>query len=597
MSTAQRMDAFRRLMAQKGIAVAIVPTADSHASEYIADYFKARQWLCGFTGSAGTLIVSQTEAALFTDGRYFIQAERQIAGSGAKLMRMGVAGVPTMREYVVGLLEQEDALGVDFSLISAQFAGELEGWTADAGAQLRDMGDLFAEVWEDRPALPSGEAFLLDEAYAGRSAKEKLSDLQRAMREAGADVHVMNVLDDIAWVLNVRGSDVLYTPVVMSYLLVRGEDAVWFVDPAKVSEAVQEAMDEAGVAIRGYDEIEAALSEIGQGAAVMLDRSKVTARLCAALGEARIVERDNPAMRMKAIKNETELDCLRRAHIKDGLAVTRLMYWLKQNAGRIPMTELSVSEKLLALRAEQEGFISPSFSTICAYRENAAMMHYSATPDSDAVVEPRDLLLIDSGGQYYEGTTDITRTFAMGEVQQEQKEHFTAVLCAVLNLSGAKFLHGCTGISLDILARSPIWEMGIDYRCGTGHGVGFLLSVHEGPNGFRWYKSDTRREDTVFEPGMVTTDEPGIYIEGSHGIRTENELVCRELERNEYGQFLGFEVITCVPVDLDAVIPELMNDKQRAQLNAYHAFVRETLSPLMADDGERAWLAHATREI
>ena len=597
MSTAQRIDAFRKEMERKGIAVAIVPTADSHASEYIADHFKARQWLCGFTGSAGTLVISRTEAALFTDGRYFIQAERQLAGSGVTLMRMGVAGVPTMREYVIGLLAQGDALGVDYALVSARFADDLTAWAEEAGARLCDAGDLLASIWTERPALPGGEAFPLDVTYAGRSAKEKLGDVRRAMREAGADVHVMNVLDDIAWLLNVRGSDVLYTPVVLSYLLVREEDAVWFVETAKVSAAVRAAMDEAGVTIRGYGEIEAALAEIGPDAAVMLDRSKVTARLCAALGGARVIERANPAMRMQAIKNETELDCLRRAHIKDGLAVTRLMYWLKKNAGKIPMTEMSVSEKLLSLRAEQEGFISPSFSTICAYRENAAMMHYSATPESDAAVKPRDLLLIDSGGQYYEGTTDITRTFAMGEVQPEQKKHFTAVLCAMLNLAGAKFLHGCTGISLDILTRSPIWEMGIDYRCGTGHGVGFLLSVHEGPTGFRWYRSDTRSEDTVLEPGMVTTDEPGIYIEGSHGIRTENELVCRELEKNEYGQFLGFETITCAPIDLDAVIAEQMNEKQRKQLNAYHAFVRETLSPLMADEDERAWLKEATRAI
>ena len=596
MNTAQRIDAFRRQMAQKGIDVAIVPTADSHASEYIADHFKTRQWLCGFTGSAGTLVVSQGEAALFTDGRYFIQAERQLAGSGVKLMRMGVSGVPTLREYVSGLLSREKTLGVDFSLISARFADDLQEWAAAAGARLCDAGDLFGEIWADRPALPDGEAFLLDVAYAGRSAKEKLKDVRREMRGAGANAHVMNVLDDIAWVLNVRGSDVLYTPVVLSYLLVTEKDATWFVDCAKVNGAVRAALAEAGVSIRSYDEIEAALSAMGPDAVVLLDRDKITARLCAALGGAKLAERDNPAMRMKAIKNETELDCLRRAHIKDGLAVTRLMYWLKQNAGRIPMTELSVSDKLLSLRAEQEGFVSASFSTICAYRENAAMMHYSATPESDAAIEPRDLLLIDSGGQYYEGTTDITRTFAMGEVTPEQKKHFTAVLCSVLNLAGAKFLRGCTGISLDILARSPIWEMGIDYRCGTGHGVGFLLGVHEGPNSFRWYRSEGRREDTVLEPGMVTTDEPGVYIEGSHGIRTENELVCRELEKNEYGQFLGFEVITCAPVDLDAVLPEQMNAKQRAQLNAYHAFVRETLSPRMADE-EREWLAHATREI
>ena len=597
MRVTQRLDAFRQRMAREAVAVAIVPTADSHASEYLADHFKSRQWLCGFTGSAGTLVVARGEAALFADGRYFLQAERQLAGSGVTLMRMGVAGVPTLEEYVCGLLHEGDALGVDFSLVSADFARRLEGWTAKRGALLRDTGDWFADIWTDRPPMPGEKAFVLGEAYAGRSAKEKLADIRAAMRDAGAQMHVVNVLDDIAWTLNVRGGDVLYTPVVMSYLLITQDDATWFVDGAKLDETVREAMAQAGVMVRDYGEIEAALAAIAPGTRVLLDSGKMTARLCAALQGAEIVEGANPAMRLKAIKNETELACLRRAHVKDGLAVTRLMYWLKKNAGNVPMTEISVSDKLLELREAQEGFILPSFSTICAYRENAAMMHYSATPETDAAIEPRDLLLIDSGGQYLEGTTDITHTFAIGEVTREQKEHFTAVLCSMLNLAGAKFLHGCTGIALDILARGPIWDMGIDYRCGTGHGVGFLLGVHEGPNSFRWYKSDGRSEDTVLEPGMVTTDEPGVYIEGSHGIRTENELVCREVEVNEYGQFLGFEIITCAPIDLDAVLPERMTEKQRAQLNAYHAFVRETLSPLMADEDERAWLAHATREI
>ncbi len=597
MDTAERIGAFRRAMRDAGVDVAIVPTADSHASEYIADHFKAREWLCGFTGSAGTLVVSQTEAALFTDGRYFIQAERQIAGSGAKLMRMGVPGVPAMEEYAAGLLSHGQALGVDFSLVSAKTAQALSHRAKERVARLCDTGDLIGRVWRDRPALPQEKAYVLEEKYAGESCAHKLERIRGEMRKAGANLHLVNVLDDIAWTLNVRGGDVLFTPVVMSYLLVGPNGADWFVDEGKAGEDVRRALAAAGVRVRGYGEIEAALRVLGEGDRVLLDRSRVTARLCACLDRAQIVEGSNPAMRMKAIKNETELACLRRAHVKDGVAVTRLMYELKRDAGRKRMTEISVSDRLTALRAEQEGFISPSFRTICAYRENAAMMHYSATPQSDAAIEPRDLLLIDSGGQYYEGTTDVTRTFAMGEVTPEQKRHFTAVLRAMLDLAGARFLYGCTGINLDILARGPIWEMGIDYRCGTGHGVGFLLSVHEGPNGFRWRRSDTRSEDTVLEPGMVTTDEPGVYIEGSHGIRTENELVCREIEENEYGRFLGFEIITCVPVDLDAVLPEELTARERAQLNAYHAFVRKTLTPLMETDDERAWLAHATREI
>ena len=597
MQIVDRLRAFRARMEDENMAVVIVPTADSHASEYLADHFKTRQWLSGFTGSAGTLVVGREEAALFTDGRYFIQAERQIAGTGITLMRMGTAGVPTVEQYVCSLAKAGESCGVDFSVISSHFAADMSDMLAGREIALRDTGDWFETLWTDRPAMPTDPVYLLEEKYTGKSVSAKLAAIREVMAKAGADMHVVNVLDDIAWTLNVRGSDVHCTPVVMSYLLIGREDAIWFVDTQKVSESVREALFSEGVYLREYGEITAALEAIEPGTSVMVDGRKMTASLCAALADTNIIQHENPAFRLKAIKNDVELDNLRAAHVKDGLAVTRLMYWLKQNAGKVPMDELSVTDRLLALRQEQEHFISTSFDTICAYRENAAMMHYKATEDSSATIEAKDLLLIDSGAQYLEGTTDITRTFAMGEVDREQKEHFTAVLCGMLNLQNAKFLHGVTGIGLDILARGPMWDLGIDYRCGTGHGVGYLLSVHEGPNAFRWYKSPTRNEDTVMEAGMVTTDEPGIYIEGSHGIRIENELVCKKLEMNEYGQFMGFEAITCAPIDLDAVIPEQMTARQRGWLNAYHAFVLEKLEPLMANEDERAWLRHATRAI
>ena len=597
MQIRDRIAAFRERMKSDHFAVVIVPTADSHASEYIADHFKTRQWLSGFTGSAGTMVVGLEESALFVDGRYFIQAEHQLEGSGVTLMRMGTAGTPTLEEYVASLLHENDALGMDFGVVSERFAENMREKAAMKGALLRDTGDWFGGLWKDRPALPQDKAFILEEKYAGRSVQDKIAAIRQVMSERGAKLHVLNVLDDIAWILNVRGGDVLNTPVVMSYLVIGEKHVNWFVDENKVDDAMRSALKEAGVNIRGYDEIIPALKGLEPDVPVLADASKLTAALMDALERAEIIRGENPSTYMKSIKNDVELENLRRVHVKDGVAVARLMYWLKQNVGKIPMTEISVSDKLLDFRKEQEHFISPSFNTICAYRANAAMMHYSATTESDAKLEPRDLLLIDSGGQYLEGTTDITRTFALGEVTDEQKKHFTAVLCSVLNLANAKFLHGMTGIGLDILARGPIWDMGIDYRCGTGHGVGYLLSVHEGPNGFRWYKAATRSEDTVQEPGMVTTDEPGVYIEGSHGIRTENELVCRKLEENEYGQFLGFETLTCVPIDLDAVVPEQMSPRQRGWLNEYHVFVRETLLPLMPNEEEREWLRHATRAI
>jgi len=597
MNVCERIAAFRTRMEQEGFAAVIVPTADSHASEYIAEHFKTRQWLCGFTGSAGTLVVGREEAALFTDGRYFIQAEKQLEGSGVTLMKMGMAGVPEVEDYVLSLAGEGERIGVDFGCVSAMYVSRNMAKFGRKGVKLHDTGDWFKDLWQDRPAMPDAKVFMLGMEQTGMRVEDKLAAIRRVMEEEGATLHVNNVLDDIAWTLNVRGGDVLNTPVVMSYLLLTMEDAVWCVEEDKVSPEIRAALADAGVKIAPYDAVLEELKDLPEGTRVMYDGDKLTARLAAAFLMTPYVLHENPAMRMKAIKNEVELNNLRNAHIKDGAAVTRLMYWLKKNAGKVPMTELSVSEYLYQLRARQAGFISPSFNTICAYRANAAMMHYSATEESHAVIEPRDLLLIDSGGQYMEGTTDITRTFAMGEVTPEQKKHFTAVLVGMLSLQNAKFLHGCTGITLDILARGPMWDMGIDYRCGTGHGVGYLLGVHEGPNSFRWYKSPTRMENTVLDAGMVTTDEPGVYIEGSHGIRTENELVCVKLEENEYGQFMGFETITYCPIDLDAVEPELMTARQKKWLNDYHAMVREKLMAHMENDDERAWLAHATRAI
>lgn len=406
MQIVDRLRAFRARMDEENMAVVIVPTADSHASEYLADHFKTRQWLSGFTGSAGTLVVGREEAALFTDGRYFIQAERQIAGTGITLMRSGTAGVPTVEQYVCSLAKAGESCGVDFSVISSHFAADMSDMLAGREIALRDTGDWFETLWTDRPAMPTDPVYLLEEKYTGMSVSAKLAAIREVMAKAGADMHVVNVLDDIAWTLNVRGSDVHCTPVVMSYLLIGREDAIWFVDTQKVSEPVREALFSEGVYLREYGEITAALEAIEPGTSVMVDGRKMTASLCAALADTNIIQHENPAFRLKAIKNDVELDNLRAAHVKDGLAVTRLMYWLKQNAGKAPMDELSVTDRLLALRQEQEHFISTSFDTICAYRENAAMMHYKATEDSSARIEAKDLLLIDSGAQYLEGTTE-----------------------------------------------------------------------------------------------------------------------------------------------------------------------------------------------
>lgn len=596
MTVPERLAAFRKKMQEKAIDIMIVPTADPHHSEYLAEYYKTRVWLSGFTGSAGTLVITGDDAVLFTDGRYFIQAEQQLAGSGIALMRMRTAGVPTLEEYVEGKCREGLRIGADFALLSQKMAREWQARWSAKGAELTDSGDLFDGLWADRPALGACQVSVMPDEIAGESVLSKLNRIREKMAEKQADAHIISMLDEIAWTLNVRGEDVANTPVVISYLIVRQSDALWFVDERKVGDEVRAALREAGVSVRPYGTVFAALSGMPY-ARFLLDPDHTTARACAALEGAGVVEAADPVVGMKCIRNAREIEGLRHCHEQDGAAVTRFMYWLKNVADLSTLTEISASEKLASFREMQPGYTMPSFDTICAYGPNAAMMHYKASESSNASVDAKGFLLIDSGGQYVDGTTDITRTFVMGQISDRQRQHFTAVLRAVIRLASARFLSGMSGKSLDVLARGPIWDLGIDYRCGTGHGVGFRLNVHEGPNSFRWHESPSRGEEAAIEPGMVTTDEPGIYLEGEYGIRTENELLCRVRETNEYGTFLEFETITMAPVDLDGVDPAAMSADERAWLNAYHAEVRQRIMPYMQTDKEREWLTSATRSI
>lgn len=589
----ERLAAVRRLMAEKGVDALIVPTADPHQSEYVGEYFKARAWLSGFTGSAGTLAVMADEAGLWTDGRYFIQAERQLAGSGVTLYRMGVEGVPTMEEFLLDKIPANGKLAFDGRVIAGKEGRFLAEKLAKKGVVLAVHEDLVGMAWKDRPAMSCTPAFLLEERYAGRSAKEKLADIRKIMAEKQADTHLLTTLDDIAWLLNIRADDVACTPVLLSYALVTMDEAFLYVNPNAIGETVKTSLSEAGVTLRPYDAI---YSEDFSGKRVLLDTAKVNFALLEKMGSAVLIDETNPEQLMKAVKNKTEIENLRHSHIRDGVAVTKFMYWLKQNVGKNTITESSAADYLEGLRREQEGFIEPSFHTISAYGPNAAMMHYSASPESDAQLKPTGLYLVDSGGQYYEGTTDITRTIALGPISDAERCHFTAVCRSVLALQNARFLYGCRGINLDILARGPIWELGIDYRCGTGHGVGYLSGVHEAPNGFRWKIVPERNDSAVLEAGMVTTDEPGVYIEGSHGIRTENELLCCKGEENEYGQFMYFETLTFAPIDLDALDPDAMTCREKGWLNSYHQQVFEKISPFLTPE-EAEWLKQYTRPI
>lgn len=593
----ERLQALRCEMAERNIDIYVVPTSDFHESEYVGEHFKARKFITGFTGSAGTAVITMTEAGLWTDGRYFVQAEKQLSGSTVTLYRMGEEGVPKVDEFIEDKLPEGGCIGFDGRVVNGSWGGRLAAVAERKHGSLAVNEDLIDRIWEDRPPLSKEPLFLLEERYSGKGTAQKLKELREAMQKEGADIHILTSLYDIAWLLNIRGGDIAYVPVVLSYLVVTETECIWFLQEEVVNEKIATYLKENGVTTKPYDAIYAYVQEVPADARVLLNRATVNYRIVRSLPQtAVIVDRPNPTERMKAVKNPVEVENTRRAHVKDGVAFTKFMYWLKTNIGKIPMTEISASDYLEERRREQEGFIELSFDTICAYGANAAMMHYAATAESDATLAPEGFLLVDSGGHYFEGTTDITRTMALGPVTDEMRLHFTAVCRSNLNLANAKFLYGCTGLNLDILARGPLWDMGIDYKCGTGHGVGYVLNVHEGPNGFRWRVVAERNDNGMLEEGMITTDEPGVYLEGKYGIRTENELVCRKAEKNEYGQFMEFENITYAPIDLDAIDPDEMTGREKKMLNDYHAMVYQTLSPYMTAE-ENEWLKQYTRAI
>lgn len=593
----ERLKALREEMKKRNIDIYVVPTSDFHESEYVGEHFKARRFITGFTGSAGTAVITMTEAGLWTDGRYFVQAENQLKGSTVTLYRMGEEGVPKVDEFIADKLPQGGCLGFDGRVVNGAWGKKLEKTASEKQASLHVNEDLIDLIWSDRPALSKEPLFLLEEKYTGKSTKEKMADLRKVMKEEGANVHILTSLYDIAWLLNIRGGDIESVPVVLSYLMLTETECIWFLQEEIVTPEIRSYLEENQVITKPYDAIYDDVPKLSSDSVVLMDGGAVNYRISSSLDKnIKVVDKPNPTELMKAIKNKTEVDNTRMAHVKDGVAFTKFMYWLKTNIGKIPMTEISASDYLEARRREQDNFIELSFETICAYGPNAAMMHYAATPETDTELKPEGFLLVDSGGHYFEGTTDITRTMALGPITDEMRLHFTTVCRSNLNLANAKFLYGCSGLNLDILSRGPLWDMGIDYKCGTGHGVGYVLNVHEGPNGFRWRVVPERHDSGTLEEGMITTDEPGVYLEGKYGIRTENELVCHKAEKNEYGQFMCFENITYAPIDLDAIDPEEMTGREKKLLNDYHKMVYETLSPYMTAE-ENEWLKHYTRAI
>ncbi|MBD5476403.1 MAG: aminopeptidase P family protein [Lachnospiraceae bacterium] len=598
MKIEDKLKALRELMQERNLAAYIIPTDDFHGSEYVGEYFKTREYMSGFTGSAGTLIVLSKEAALWTDGRYFIQAAAQLADSPITLMKSGQPDVPKIEEYLCDKLEEKSVIGFDGRTVTSDFVNKIAEKTDSKQITFAGGEDLVDCVWVDRPHISAEPVWEVDVAYAGISRKEKLRDVREKMVEEQADFLLVTALDEIAWLLNLRGNDVEYTPVFLAYMLVTQESAVLCVHEQILSEEIREKLTQTGISIKPYDAIEQILHDIPVGSKVWADSAAVSYSLLNSLPEdTERVDKPSPIVLMKAVKTPQEMEHIRTAHIKDGVAVTRMIRWLKTEAGAAGgrITEMSAAEKLESFRAQMEGYLEASFAPIIAYGAHGAIVHYEPTEQTDVEVVGGSFCLADTGGHYQEGTTDVTRTIAIGTVSEEEKRYYTIVLRGHLALGAAKFVDGVCGQNLDVLAREPMWEEGLDYNHGTGHGVGFILGVHEGPQRIHWRISENT-QSIPLEEGMVISNEPGIYLEGRFGIRHENLVLCRKGEQNEYGQFMYLEPLTMVPFDRDAILPEMMTDRELQWLNDYHRKVYEALAPYFAGE-ELEWLREATAAI
>ena len=582
-------------MEQQNIDCYIIPTDDYHHSEYVGDYFKFREYMTGFSGSAGTAVFTREKAGLWTDGRYFIQAEAQLKGSGITLYKSGEPEVPTIEEFLKKELEEGAVLGFDGRTVSYAQGEKYRQIAEGEGASIEFRLDLAPDTWTGRPEMSTEPAFLLEDEYSGENIESKLKRIREKMKENGCNAHILSSLDDIAWLFNIRGNDIAYCPLVLSYAIVYNNSVELFANSQKFSEEIVNLFAENQIQIYPYEDIYRVVSEMTSEDKVLLDSKIMNYRLYQAISkDTVIVDKQNPEILMKSVKNETQAENLRKAHLKDAVAHTKFMYWLKKNIGRVEITELSASARLEGLRAEQEHFLGPSFGPISAYGEHGAIVHYSADEKSNVPLKEGKLFMTDTGGHYLEGSTDITRTVALGEVGNIEKEHFTLVARAMLHLANTVFLYGCSGANLDCIAREVFWKEGLNFNHGTGHGVGYLLNIHEGPINFRWKGGE--RPAPALEENMVITDEPGIYIEGSHGIRLENELLVRKTVKNEYGQFMNFEILTYVPIDLDAILPEKMSTEEKEMLNHYHKQVYEKVSPYLSEE-ERIWLKEYTRAV
>lgn len=588
----ERLMKLREEMNKEGMQAYIIPTSDFHETEYVSEYFAARKYMSGFTGSAGVLVVLLDKAGLWTDGRYFIQAANQLAGSGIDLMKQGQEDTPSIEEYIVTNLTQGSVVGFDGRVMNVNDANKYKQAFMMHDIKMVTDKDLVGRIWDDRPALPCTETFHYDEKYAGKSISEKLTQVREAMKGYNCRSHIVTKIDEIAWLYNLRAHDVPHFPVALAYTIIKENDAMIYIDASRLDEESKTLFAQNHIQVKDYEAIYEDVKTL-EGP-VLVDGNFVNSKIVYSLNT-EIVYAQDPIVLLKAMKNETELANTRNAHIKDGVACTKFMYWLMQNVNN-GISEMSAQEKLQELRKEQADYLEDSFNTICAYKEHAAMMHYSSNEETNVELKPEGMLLVDSGGQYLDGTTDITRTFVLGSITEEEKKWFTLALKGHIRLEKANFLYGCRGLNLDILARGPLWDLDMDYQCGTGHGVGHLSNVHEAPNGFRWKIVPERNDSCVLEEGMITSNEPGVYVEGEFGIRHENEMVVVKGNKNFYGQFMHFETLTFVPFDRKGIDKSLLSEDELSWLNDYHASVYEKISPFLTNE-EAEWLKEACRPL
>lgn len=586
-----RLQALREQMQFQSVQASIWPTSDPHLSEYLPDRWKSRQWLSGFVGSAGLLVVTADWAGLWTDSRYWEQAAKELEGSGIQLQRAGDAGVPEPADWLANNLPAQSRVALDSQSVSAQSLLAWKKATQEQELEWVLEADLLSPIWADRPAAPVGQVVEHLPPFACRTRQENLSSTRAAMQEQGAHWHLLSALDDIAWTLNLRGSDVSYNPVFLSYLLIGPDQAFLFVDSNKLSAGIQEALALDGVQVQGYTELSSFMRALPASMPILLDMARTTAWAAQLAAHLNVVEYINPAQLLKSCKTDAELDHVRETMEKDGAALCEFFAWFEQQS---EVNELDVDEHICAARARQEGFVSPSFGTIAAYNANGAMPHYQATQQSHARIDGNGLLLIDSGGQYQGGTTDITRVVPVGQVSVEQIRDFTLVLKGMASLSMLVFPEGIAGQQIDVLARQPLWEQGLDFGHGTGHGVGYFMNVHEGPQSISW--RGRIGPHSAMRAGMITSNEPGLYRPGQWGIRIENLVAAVPAMRSEYGQFLRFETLTLCPIDTRCIDAALLTVAERKWLNEYHQQVRERLLPRVQGDA-RKWLEQRTQAI